>query len=75
MGAKLWSNIDAPKKVIYDANGQPVGGEANKLTTFLGCLARNGEFFPISTPTWSNMTEANMTRAWDEIQVINHTIL
>lgn len=55
---------------MYDEDGQPAGGAANKLTTFLGCLARNGEFFPISTPLWTDMSENCINNAWDEIQVI-----
>lgn len=49
--------------------GQPIGPEAPKLTSFLGILARNGNFLPLTYVDWRAVPNESKESLWQEVQL------
>ncbi|CAI0401399.1 unnamed protein product [Linum tenue] len=54
--------------IRVNTQGQPVGKNVKKLTTFLGTLARNGAYAPLRYEDWRKMPNYYKTEMWDLVQ-------
>ncbi|CAK9165410.1 unnamed protein product [Ilex paraguariensis] len=63
---KLWRD---GKRISVTINelGQPIGPEAQKLTSFLGTLARDGHLAPLTYINWKAMPDANKENMWQQV--------
>ncbi|KAI3497513.1 hypothetical protein L1887_40177 [Cichorium endivia] len=62
------SNIVGKRiKIITNEQGQPVGPEACKLTSFLGVIARDGKLSPLTYATWIKMPEEYKENMWQKV--------
>ncbi|XP_020551828.1 uncharacterized protein LOC105169094 isoform X3 [Sesamum indicum] len=52
-----------------NAQGQPVGPHAQKLVSFLGTLARNGHFLPLTYLDWRHVPSEKKKNMWEKVQL------
>ncbi|KAK4438358.1 Ankyrin repeat, bromo and BTB domain-containing protein DDB [Sesamum alatum] len=55
--------------VPTNAQGQPVGPHAQKLVSFLGTLARNGHFLPLTYLDWRHVPSEKKKKMWEKVQL------
>ena len=55
-------------EVKFNENGQPIGDESVKLSSFLGPLVR--EIIPVTIPDWRKVPLGMMEVLWKTIQVL-----
>ncbi|KAG8368847.1 hypothetical protein BUALT_Bualt15G0089300 [Buddleja alternifolia] len=55
--------------ITTNAQGQPVGPQAQKLTTFLGTLARNGHYLPLTYLDWRAVPIETKEKMWEKVQL------
>ncbi|KAK4401997.1 Ankyrin repeat, bromo and BTB domain-containing protein DDB [Sesamum angolense] len=52
-----------------NAQGLPVGPHAQKLVSFLGTLARNGHFLPLTYLDWRHVPSEKKKNMWEKVQL------
>ncbi|XP_059653575.1 uncharacterized protein LOC132300493 isoform X2 [Cornus florida] len=64
----LWNGDGDRISVTTNELGQPIGSEAPKLTSFLGTIARNGHFAPLTYVTWRALPDMKKENMWLQVQ-------
>lgn len=68
---EIWGNRDGEKiKITCNDFGQPYDTNANKLSSFIGTLARDGKHAPINYKTWYKVPAKYKLGMWKIIQVL-----
>lgn len=55
--------------VEYNDKGVPIDGECSTLSHFLGSIARNCQYCPISVMDWRKISKKNKTEILDIVKV------
>lgn len=62
-------------KVMNNELGQAIGDNANKLSSFMGTLARNGCIAPLTYKDWRMMPQIHKDKMWNCILVYEFIFL
>ena len=67
---ELWSlQTNTKKKVRCNIDGQPIGDNASKLSSFLGTIARSGAYAPLNYEDWRIMPSQYKDDMWSIVEV------
>ena len=67
---ELWVQQEGFRQPIsINRRGQPIGGNTNKLSSFLGTIARNGALAPLHYEDWRLMPEDYKSEMWKLVEV------